>query len=133
MDREVENVADFTTSPRWGNKAEWNWRSSVPDSIKANTDFDGHGTHCAATAAGSNYGVAPGANLYGMRVLGDGGTGSIVTRSGAVLPSSFGALLHSSRVMSRSLLIFFLVVDGVIVLLEVPKPSTRVERKRVAY
>ena len=30
-----------------------------------------------------------------------------VTRSGAVLPSSFGALLHSSRVMSRSLLIFF--------------------------
>ena len=21
MDREVENVADFTTSPRWGNKA----------------------------------------------------------------------------------------------------------------
>ena len=76
MDREVENVADFTTSPRWGNKAEWNWRSSVSDSIKANTDFDGHGTHCAATAAGSNYGVAPGANLYGMRVLGDGGTGS---------------------------------------------------------
>ena len=29
---------------------------------------------------------------------------SRVTRSGAVLPSSFGALLHSSRVMSRSLL-----------------------------
>ena len=28
---------------------------------------------------------------------------SRVTRSGAVLPSSFGALLHSSRVMSRSL------------------------------
>ena len=43
MDREVENVADFTTSPRWGNKAEWNWRSSVSESIKANTDFDGHG------------------------------------------------------------------------------------------
>ncbi len=44
MDREVENVADFTTSPRWGNKAEWNWRSSVSASIKANTDFDGHGS-----------------------------------------------------------------------------------------
>ena len=48
MDREVENVADFTTSPRWGNKAawnwrSWNWRSSVSESIKANTDFDGHG------------------------------------------------------------------------------------------
>ncbi len=49
---------------------------------------------------------------------------SRVTRSGAVLPSSFGALLHSSRVMSRSLLnsVFFLR-DGVLVVLEVPNPS----------
>ena len=55
---------------------------------------------------------------------------SRVTRSGAVLPSSFGALLHSSRVMSRSLLnslfVFFsaVVVDGVACSLWVSKPSS---------
>eukprot|EP00605_Chrysophyceae_sp_TOSAG23-4_P002105 GSChrysophyteH1.ASY1.ANO1.2331.1 assembled CDS len=41
----------------------------------ANTDGDGHGTHCAASAAGVNIGTAPASNLYGMKVLGDDGSG----------------------------------------------------------
>ena len=35
---------------------------------------NGHGTHCAGTALGTQYGVAKGATLHGVRVLGcDGG------------------------------------------------------------
>lgn len=43
----------------------------VPD------DCNGHGTHCAGTALGSTYGVAPEATLHGVRVLDCGGSGSI--------------------------------------------------------
>lgn len=44
-------------------------------------DKNGHGTHCAgiASAAANDIGVvgvAPGANLWGVKVLGNGGTGS---------------------------------------------------------
>jgi len=39
-------------------------------------DCNGHGTHCAGTAAGLNYGVAKNANIFGVRVLGCLGSGS---------------------------------------------------------
>jgi len=39
-------------------------------------DRQGHGTHCAGTAAGKTYGVAPSASVQGVKVLGDGGGGS---------------------------------------------------------
>lgn len=42
----------------------------------AQEDLNGHGTHCSSTAGGWRYGVAPGANLYGVKVLGAGGSGS---------------------------------------------------------
>lgn len=38
-------------------------------------DRDGHGTHCAGTAGGASYGVAPGATLHSAKVLGDDGWG----------------------------------------------------------
>ena len=41
-------------------------------------DFVGHGTHTAATAAGAYAGVAPGANVYGVRVLDENGAGTDV-------------------------------------------------------
>jgi hypothetical protein len=44
--------------------------------LPANTDGDGHGTHCAGTVGGANVGVAPSANLYGVKVLSDEGSGS---------------------------------------------------------
>jgi subtilisin family serine protease len=48
--------------------------SSTPNA--ANTDGNGHGTHCAGTIGGSTIGVAKNANIYGMKVLSDSGSGS---------------------------------------------------------
>lgn len=39
-------------------------------------DGHGHGTHCAGTAAGKTYGVAKKADLIGVKVLGDNGSGT---------------------------------------------------------
>ena len=39
-------------------------------------DCDGHGTHCAGSAAGATFGSAPGATLHGVRVLDCFGSGS---------------------------------------------------------
>lgn len=50
------------------------------DFVKENSngyDMNGHGTHCAGTAAGTKYGVAPGANVFGVKVLGARGSGDI--------------------------------------------------------
>ncbi|CAL9558709.1 S8 family peptidase [Saccharothrix sp. NPDC042600] len=39
-------------------------------------DGNGHGTHVAGTIAGSQYGVAKGATIYGVRVLNNSGSGT---------------------------------------------------------
>lgn len=39
-------------------------------------DCNGHGTHCAGTVAGTEYGVAKGVNVYGVKVLNCFGSGS---------------------------------------------------------
>jgi len=39
-------------------------------------DRQGHGTHCAGTAGGDTYGVAPQTKLYGVKVLSDSGSGA---------------------------------------------------------
>jgi len=39
-------------------------------------DLDGHGTHCAGSIGGNQFGVAPGANLYSIKVIADDGRGS---------------------------------------------------------
>ena len=40
-------------------------------------DCNGHGTHCAGTAAGTKYGVAKKAEIYNLRALDCGGTGAV--------------------------------------------------------
>jgi len=48
------------------------------------TDFAGHGTHCAGTAGGKDYGVASDAKIYVVKVLGDSGSGQRVWNFAAV-------------------------------------------------
>jgi serine protease len=43
---------------------------------RGTNDCNGHGTHVAGTAGGTTYGVAKGAKLYAVRVLGCDGSGS---------------------------------------------------------
>jgi subtilisin family serine protease len=69
-------------------------------------DVNGHGTHCAGTAAGRvatpgirRYGVAPGADLYVGKVLGDNGAG----RERDILAGMLWAIDAGCAVISMSL------------------------------
>lgn len=57
----------------------------------ANSDGDGHGTHCAGLAAGANYGVAKKVGVVDVKTFGDDGTVSHVFLSqlGGVLAETF--------------------------------------------
>jgi subtilisin family serine protease len=59
----------------FGGRAKWGYTAS---DIRPPGEYDGngHGTHCASTAAGSYYGVAKHANLIAVKCLGDSGGGS---------------------------------------------------------
>jgi len=47
-----------------------------PSDTNCANDIQGHGTHCAGSAGGTTYGVAPGSSVYGIKVLSDSGSGS---------------------------------------------------------
>ncbi|GGP71562.1 S8 family peptidase [Saccharothrix coeruleofusca] len=64
-----------TTHNDFGGRAR-NGYDAVDDDYVAQ-DGNGHGTHVAGTVAGSTYGVAKGATVYGVRVLDDSGSGTI--------------------------------------------------------
>lgn len=41
--------------------------------VSENNDVVGHGTHCAGIIGGRNTGVAPSANVFGIKVMDDNG------------------------------------------------------------
>jgi serine protease len=61
-------------------------------------DCQGHGTHVAGTVGGSTYGIAKGANLIGVRVLGCNGSGS---NSGVIAGMDWVADNHSKPAVAN--------------------------------
>merc|ERR1719330_569298 len=62
----------------------WGYASECNGDLTCAADNQGHGTHCAGTAAGATYGVASEANVYGVKVLGDSGAGSLFAIIGSI-------------------------------------------------
>ncbi|MEU4804815.1 S8 family peptidase [Actinosynnema sp. NPDC023587] len=58
----------------FGGKARNGYDAVDKDNVAQ--DGHGHGTHVAGTVAGSQYGVAKGATIYGVRVLDNAGSGT---------------------------------------------------------
>jgi len=64
----------------------------VPGETPADQDQNGHGTHCAGTAAGNTYGIAHNARIIPIKVLGRGGSGSF---DGVIAGVSWAANDHN--------------------------------------
>ncbi|MER5264278.1 S8 family peptidase [Actinosynnema sp. NPDC002837] len=63
------------THTTFGGRARNGYDAVDNDSVAQ--DGNGHGTHVAGTIAGSQYGVAKGATIYGVRVLNNAGSGTL--------------------------------------------------------
>jgi len=59
-------------------------QSFVDGQPPANVDENGHGTHCAGTAAGNAYGIARNARIIPVKVLGRTGSGSLAGVVGGI-------------------------------------------------
>ncbi|KAF9523113.1 serine protease [Crepidotus variabilis] len=71
VDIYVVDTGIRTTHVTFGGRARW----GATFGPYASLDGHGHGTHCAGTAAGVQYGVAKKASLIAVKVLGDDGFG----------------------------------------------------------
>ena len=81
----------------------WDGYAAISDPT-ANNDVQGHGSHCAGTVGGSSVGVAPGANIYGVKVLDDSGSGDYGTViAGVVAAGDAAASSGKPSVVSMSL------------------------------
>ncbi|KAK6533326.1 hypothetical protein TWF694_002277 [Orbilia ellipsospora] len=58
----------------FGGRAKSLWSFARDNAL----DVEGHGTHCAGTVGSNTYGVAKGANLWGVKILGKGSDSSTV-------------------------------------------------------
>lgn len=64
----------------FGGRARFGGFDAIDNLTNSNlqgADCHGHGTHCAATAAGAYYGVAKQANIYSLRALDCTGSGAV--------------------------------------------------------
>ncbi|RDB21646.1 Cuticle-degrading protease [Hypsizygus marmoreus] len=73
VDIYIIDTGVFTTHSQFGGRARW----GATFGGYASADGNGHGTHVSGTAAGSQFGVAKAANIIAVKVLSDGGSGSL--------------------------------------------------------
>jgi cerevisin len=75
---------EFTSVPDIGTRTVRNvwdgYKGGDPTiSVAANNDGNGYGTHTSSTVGGQTAGVAPSANIFGVKVLSNSGSGSSST------------------------------------------------------
>jgi cerevisin len=73
VDIYVVDTGVRTTHIVFGGRARW----GATFGGYASADGNGHGTHCAGTAAGGQTGIAKNANIIAVKVLDDSGSGAI--------------------------------------------------------
>ncbi|KAF8063398.1 serine protease [Lyophyllum atratum] len=73
VDIYVVDTGVYTGHSTFGGRARW----GATFGGYASADGNGHGTHCAGTAAGSQYGVAKSASIIAVKVLSDSGSGAV--------------------------------------------------------
>ncbi|KAF8157239.1 serine protease [Crassisporium funariophilum] len=100
VDIYVADTGIMTSHSDFGGRARWG-----ASFIGGNADGNGHGTHCAGSAAGTRYGRA---NLIAVKVLGDDGSGSI---SGIV--SGLNWVLDQARASGRPTVVSMSLGGGV--------------------
>jgi len=95
----VIDTGILITHVDFGTRAAWGFSAVTSE---ANTDLNGHGTHCSGTIAGTTYGVAKNANLVAVKVLSGAGSGTV---AGVIAGVNFvaGTPNTSPRVASMSL------------------------------
>ncbi len=72
---------------------------SFVDGEEDSVDLNGHGTHCAGTVAGNRFGVAPGAQIIPIKVLGASGFGTFT----GIMEGVQHAVAEGAQVISMSL------------------------------
>ncbi|PPQ72490.1 hypothetical protein CVT24_003253 [Panaeolus cyanescens] len=92
VDIYIVDTGIYTAHSDFGGRARW----GASFNNLGNSDGNGHGTHCAGTAAGTRYGVAKAANLIAVKVLSDSGSGAT---SGIV--SGLNWVLSQARASGR--------------------------------
>jgi len=73
VDVYVVDTGILTTHSQFGGRARW----GATFGGYASQDGNGHGTHCAGTIGGSQFGVSKAVNLVAVKVLSDAGSGAI--------------------------------------------------------
>ncbi|KAF4572937.1 subtilisin-like serine protease [Pleurotus pulmonarius] len=88
----VVDTGVFTSHSQFGGRARW----GATFGPYADADGNGHGTHCAGTIGGSQFGVAKSANIIAVKVLSDAGSGTV-----ADIVSGLNFVLSSARSSGR--------------------------------
>ncbi|KAF8662086.1 hypothetical protein AX16_001196 [Volvariella volvacea WC 439] len=73
VDVYVVDTGVYTAHSQFGGRARW----GATFGGYANADGNGHGTHCAGTIGGSQYGVAKEVSIIAVKVLSDAGSGTV--------------------------------------------------------
>ncbi|KAJ8457203.1 hypothetical protein ONZ45_g863 [Pleurotus djamor] len=100
VDVYIVDTGVFIDHQQFGGRARWG--ATFVGNV--NADGNGHGTHCAGTVAGSQFGVAKRANIIAVKVLSDAGSGSVAgIVSGLDFVASQAAASGRPSIVSMSL------------------------------